>query len=549
MGRFCLLLVLFAMPFFASARQVAPVPQACVSGLVFDDRDGDGRRDPREPGVRDVLVANGGSLLRTDAKGRFPLNAEPGAGTGIVFVIKPAGWRLSRRDNGLPDFWRFRGEARGTSLKFGGLTQLPVACPEFALRRDPRKAGELEVLLFGDPQPKTATDVGYYERDIVERVLAKYARPTRGGKPAYVPSQAGDLGLTLGDVVDDDLSLYPAMNRATARMQLPWLHAPGNHDLDFDAGRDEDSLLSFSNTFGPDTFAWEEHEAAFIVLDDVIYQPGGKPAYVGGLREDQFAFLEAYLPTLPRERLLVLAVHIPFFDEPGRETFRRADRERLFALLADFPNLQLLSAHGHVQRHHFHGAADGWRGRAPLHEYNVGAACGAYWSGVKDADGIPDARMADGTPNGWARLSATVDGRVRIAWQVAGADAEEAIGLSAPRVLRRGAYPGYGVFANVYMARPDAVVDYRIDDGPWRPMQKVDRPDPALVAENLRDNAAAALRGYDRSPEAEVSTHLWRGTLPTDLPVGEHRIEVRSIDPWRGEVSARSTYSLEDAAE
>ena len=81
------------------------------------------------------------------------------------------------------------------------------------------------------------------------------------------------------------------MNRVTARLGVPWLHVPGNHDLDFDAGRDEDSLLSFRNAFGPDTFAWEEPQASFIVLDDVVYRPGQKPAYVGGLREDQFAFL------------------------------------------------------------------------------------------------------------------------------------------------------------------------------------------------------------------------------------------------------------------
>ena len=65
---------------------------------------------------------------------------------------------------------------------------------------------------------------------------------------------------------------------------------------------------------------------AFVVLDNVIHQPGASPAYIGGLRDDQFAFLQAYLATLPRDRLLVLAAHIPFFDpDPARETFRRAE--------------------------------------------------------------------------------------------------------------------------------------------------------------------------------------------------------------------------------
>ncbi|WP_267118701.1 calcineurin-like phosphoesterase C-terminal domain-containing protein, partial [Xanthomonas sacchari] len=74
-----------------------------------------------------------------------------------------------------------------------------------------------------------------------------------------------------------------------------------------------------------------------------------------------------------------------------------------------------------------------------------------------------------------------------------------------------------------------------VDDGAWKPMQRVEQPDPALLAENARDDAADALRGYDRSPETIPSQHLWRGALPTDLSVGAHRIEVRAFDRWRGE--------------
>ena len=129
---------------------------------------------------------------------------------------------------------------------------------------------------------------------------------------------------------------------------------------------------------------------------------------IGGLREDQFAFLERWLPTLPKDRLLVLAMHIHLFDEAGKDSFRDADRERLFALLKSFPHVLVLTAHSHTQRHVFHGADTGWHGATPLHEYNVGAACGAYWSGVADPQGIPAATMPDGTPNGYALLTVRV---------------------------------------------------------------------------------------------------------------------------------------------
>src|SRR3546814_8932647 len=99
------------------------------------------------------------------------------------------------------------------------------------------------------------------------------------------------------------------------------------------------------------------------------------------LREDQFDFLEAYLATVDKGRLLVIGAHIPFFQ------LRAADRERLFALLREFPHVLLLSGHTHKQGHVFHDAAAGWHAARPLPEYNVGAAGGAFWSGVEDAAG------------------------------------------------------------------------------------------------------------------------------------------------------------------
>lgn len=538
---------------------------ACVSaaqaqslrsaGRVFDDANGNGVFDAGEKGIASVAVSNGRDVVRSDNTGNYILHVEAGQ---TVFVIKPVDWHVTSGDAGLPLFWRHHVPEGGARLKYGGITPtgpLPVSI-DFPLRRasaHQRSKEDLEVLVFGDPQPKSLADVDYYERDIIQPVMRQGAidMPHSFGK-FYFKGGAGDLGLSLGDIVHDDLSLYSALNVATAKLGVPWLHAAGNHDLDFDAARDEDSLLTFRNTYGPDSFAWEEKNAAFVVLDDVVYRPGQRPTYVGGLRDDQFAFLETYLPTVPKDRLLVLAVHIPFFNTspvPEWQSFRVADRERLFRLLQDFPHVLLLSAHSHTQQHVLHGVESGWRGAKPLHEYNVGAACGAFWSGIKDAAGIPDATMADGTPNGHATLKVMQDGQYALAWHPARDAKGTQIALHAPKVLRQGAYPAFAVFANVFMGREDSKVEYRIDGGKWMPMTKALQPDPALVAENMRDDQAPRLRGYDRAPPAGPSPHLWRGALPTDLVVGEHSIEVRTFDAWRGEQSAKTSYRLDIAKE
>src|SRR5690606_18756406 len=68
----------------------------------------------------------------------------------------------------------------------------------------PRAGDELSVLLFADPQVKSTADIDYYARDIVEPLLAG--------------DGAADLGISLGDIVDDVVALYPGINAVTRRL-------------------------------------------------------------------------------------------------------------------------------------------------------------------------------------------------------------------------------------------------------------------------------------------------------------------------------------------
>lgn len=534
------ILACLPMPLLAADRPQAHDAGAmagAVAGTVYEDRNGNGRRDQREPGVPGVAVSNGRALVLSGRDGGYRIAVEPGQ---TVFTIKPAGWRYATGDLAAPGAWRHIPQAMAPVLRYGGIRSAADGPFDIGLRRQPRGDGRLAVRVFADPQVKSRADVDHYARDIIDSVLAEPGRTMRRGQ------DLPELGLSLGDIADDALDLYPALNAETRRIGIPWLHIAGNHDMDLDAAHDDDALRSFREVYGPDTFAWEEDEAVFIGLDNVIHQPGQRQAYIGGFREDQFAFLDAYLPRVPKDRLLVIAVHIPLFEPEDKDTFRDADRARLFALLRDFPHVLLLSGHNHGQRHWRHETRTAWQGATPLHEYNVGAACGAFWSGAPDAAGIPDSTMADGTPNGYASLVVDSGGRYALAWHVARDAVNGGIGLSAPKVLRRGAYPAFGVFANVYMGEADSRVEFRIDDGEWRPMRRVSAPDPRLLRENVLDADAAALRGYDRSPEAKPSPHLWRADLPTDLAAGTHRIEVRAFDRWRGELRAQGEYRLQD---
>src|SRR3546814_7903617 len=84
--------------------------------------------------------------------------------------------------------------------------------------------------------------------------------------------------------------------------------------------------------------------------------------------------------------------------------------------------------------------------------------------------------MADGTPNGHATLKVSRGGRYALAWHPARLRGDDpaftaAMALHAPKVLRAGAYPAWGVYANVFMGRDDTRVEYRVDGGDWMPMR------------------------------------------------------------------------------
>src|SRR5512134_1328375 len=62
-----------------------------LAGTVFLDQNGNGVRDPGEPGIAGVVVSNQVYAVRSDSDGRFLL--EDARGFELVFVSIPDGYR------------------------------------------------------------------------------------------------------------------------------------------------------------------------------------------------------------------------------------------------------------------------------------------------------------------------------------------------------------------------------------------------------------------------------------------------------------------------
>lgn len=498
---------------FSIAIFFAPViAQTSVSGIVFNDINSNAGRDSNEQGIANVAVSNGVDVVLTDRNGRYTL---PVNGDATIFVIKPAGYTVPLNAKNQPQFFYVHRPNGSPVLKYKGIDptgQLPSSL-DLALRKA-NDEQDFTALIFGDPQPYTIEEVNHFARGIVAEV--------KGIKNVA-------FGISLGDIVGDDLDLFPPYIEVVSEVGIPWYNVLGNHDINFDAKTDELANTTFVKNFGPADYAFVYGKAHFIVLDDVLYpDPRDGRGYWGGFRKEQLDFVENYLKHVPKDDLIVLAFHIPLLHQ-SEDVYRNADRQRLFDLLKEFPNTLSMSAHTHLQRHNFYGKSDGWHQEKPHHEYNAGTTSGDWYSGEITAAGVPDSTMRDGTPRGYAFLNIKGN-KYTIDYKVAEKPKEFQIKLFHPKVVAAGRNTSAGIFANFFMGYKTDKVEYRIGDRDWRPMNYTEQVDPSYVWSLFKWDISDVLLTGRRPSNAVNSTHLWRGAIPGDLAVGEHRIEVRATD-------------------
>ena len=393
----------------AIAAAVAPVGNALaaanagtVSGTVYENRSGGQRRAPSDPGIAGVLVSNGREVVRTDAGGHYTLPVDD---ESIVFVIKPTGYAVPVDDEMLPRFYYIHqpaGSPQSLNLRYRGIEPtgpLPDSV-DFALTKvdEPQK---FDVVLFTDPQPESAVEVDFIRDDVVTALI--------GTKAAF--------GMTTGDIMFDDLSLYPRLNRIIGKIGLPWYNIGGNHDLNYEAPSAKYSRETFKRVFGPSYYAFEYGGALFLMLDNVNYfggdaaRPRGAGKFEGRIGERQLTFIANVLKEFPADKLVVTGMHIPLrnYLDGTDASINTADRADFLKLSAGRPNTLSLSGHTHTTEHHYFGADDGFAGPAPHHHHVLTAVSGSWWSGPYDHRGIAVADSRDGSPNGFHILS--IDGQ------------------------------------------------------------------------------------------------------------------------------------------
>ncbi len=538
-----------------SCRHPAPERETVI-GTVFDDANRNGRRDHGESGVAAVSVSNGCEVVRTDREGDYEIAL--GAGS-ILFVSQPAGWAMPVNRHQQPQFYYLH-YPDGSPTFSGGRPidwRWPVIEPtgplparvDFPLHRLRNVERRFRAHAFADTQASSNLAQDMLREELVNALFSN---------PYDVA-----FSITVGDVVYDNLGLYPRHIDMMGLIGAPAWNLPGNHDLNFVSPDATLANETYKRHFGPTYYSFNQGGAHIVALNNVEYAGAtGNDAfdngrYRGYISEDQLFWLERDLAHVDRNKLIVIATHIPLVtDAPGSDGARGGDGlntvnfDELLALLQPFDHIYAIAGHDtsnswKMRIDHRHG----WHGR-PFVAHTLAEVRGNGWRrGPRDPRGVSDAMMQDGNPNGFYVLRFD-DNRVMPEFIPfpTGPDAGRHLRITLdplsegdePALLRGTVVSGTKVVVNLFDGGERDEVSLSLDGGEEVAMRHVLRTDPTF------ERLWARYRGTDEAFTAPaLSSHVWELELPASLASGVHTLEARARDEFGQERRGHTTFEAE----
>lgn len=417
-----------------------------------------------------------------------------------------------------------------------------------------KKHKQFKAMVFADPQAKTEEEQDMVREDVLNELA---------GNPF-----GALFGMTAGDVVYDNLSLYERHIRMFGTIGIPMWNVPGNHDINFESPNHRYATQTFSKYFGPTYYSFNYGDIHVVALNNVQYKGAGQgrydnTVYRGYVSEEQIAWLKNDLQHVQRDKLIVIITHIPLIThalDGKNERYALGDNintvnlDQLIDVLRPFDKVYAIAGHDtsnswKVEVNHSHG----WYG-TPWISHTLAEVRGNGWNnGPRDENGVRAATMQDGNPNGYYVMS--FDGtKVKPRFVPAGEAGNlhntmrimldpllegttdpngEIIALNRGRLQ-----PGTKIVVNLFDGGERDSVKLSLNNGAFVAMTNVLRTDPFMEREYAKYRGTA-----DAFSSPQPSSHLWEFELPADLAPGLHTVVVKARDEF-GQQS-RQAFSFE----
>lgn len=397
-------------------------------------------------GVSDVVVSDGVSVSRTDAKGRYSLDVAPNS--RFVFVSTPSG-HISSTMGGDNCFWQMVEDGKRNY--------------DFTILRNPVDDNRHSIVVLADPQISDADEfLGL--REHVKTITST----VQGLSGSHV------FGICLGDIVGWNHALYPEYNEIMSATGLEFRNVIGNHDMTNYGRSFETSTSDFERMYGPTYYSYNVGKVHHIVLNDNFFV-GKDWYYIGYLPEAQISWMEKDLACIDEDTKVVVSIHIPTtlreWDRTGYnfDYSKIADllcnKKALYDILEPYDAL-ILSGHMHM--------GDNEIISPKLMEHNITSLGGAWWCGSV---------CIDGSPAGFKLY--TFDG-TDVSWRFVGCGVPEDCQMKV--YANNPVYPGE-VVVNVFDYDTMWRVEYFEDGVKVCDMERFDGTDP-LAMELYKDPAS-----------------------------------------------------------
>ncbi len=472
--------------------------------------------------IEGVAVSDGFSVVTTDSNGRYKLgNVSKHA--WYIYISIPAEYEVPINEYGQPCFYK---KYLTTNNRYD-FTLTPLAGG---------KEQKFALFAFGDPQVTSNSALNRFNNECTPGIK-KHVEMVEGmGLPCY--------GITLGDILsnsatNNDEEFRDDMRNgfAESKTGLPVFQVMGNHDVTFytngspllDNSNNAYTECSFDfqmkaqrnheKMFGPVNYSFNRGDVHIVGMRDIIYKSVTSPSYNNGFLAEQYEWLKQDLALVPKDKMVVLCVHIPLFN--NSDNFR----SEILALLNTYKEVHIISGHTHYNRNYEHKVEG--TGYNNIYEHNAGALCGAWWCSNMCGDGTPNGYQVfignGSTFSNWyfTGYHTGFDGgthqmRLYRGNAVTGIDKSES---SKPTNSATGYYAfNYGedvLLANVYNADSEWVITVYEDEIKTGNMEHIACHNPAytsLIGEWTYDNPRRSANGVSTSHDMYVAG-LFLGVL------------------------------------
>lgn len=474
----------------------AQASNANVLGRITDSESG--------KGIAGVVVSDGLQCVVTDAEGNYSMESDLEVAKN-VFPVIPSGYEASFA-------------ADGTFNTYAKLRKDSTNRCDFKLTHA-ENPDEYTMLFLGDPQVMSSRPHSIESWEYVNTRLAEIRRSTTGAL----------YQILLGDMVVNEIEVPGKAENYLAILAkggIKSFHVPGNHDHVQSAMNYYDSIIKYSDYFGPYNYAVNIGKVHYIFLDSVAWN---EKKYSTGFNQEALSFLVSYIRHVPQDEPLMICTHCPVTRTYGRKYPSSIGYNELISALRGY---SVTFWYGHIHFNSF-SAYDS----STLAEYapglkaldsNVVGRCGGSWA-------CSGPVLRDGCPRGVVEMK--VKGtKVEWHWKSIDPDYPDDFNVYLPGQFKgEGFSDDSALYCNVYLwdqnsPAPELWVD-GTKAGDFRLCTCASYPavaDP-LYAYYYPGWADSGVTGFRKEPPMDYDNDHLFSIIP---PSGCTKAEIRVADRW-----------------